>query len=1743
MNLDDFIDTLTLSNIFDVVHHASGDVTSSNMLPALLTLDAIGNPFGTNGFSVEVVHTYPVLPGDENLLDGALLDDARTAGKDNHDGINGTGLSQAFLLTFPGQIRVINPCLSVTKTCLNGVGAAGTVSFSGSISNCGNTVLTNVIVSNFVNNAFVYVLGPITLGVNGAERLVTFTGNYTPNDPCHAATDTLVAWGTDELGLTITNSASATCPIRQTLAITCPSNITVQCFANVPPPNVGLVTVISSAGAANVIVTHNSDVITTNGCGLSIARTYDAVDCWNNTASCTQTITVRDTIAPTLIGVPSNQTYPCLSQVPVAAIVTAIDNCTPNVSVTRTSTTNGFRPTLIVNCWRAVDACGNATTACQTNTVVDSGAAIGDFVWEDRDHNGRQGAGEPGIANVVVQLLDCASNLVFTTQTDPNGFYLFSGLVPGNYEVKFFPPAGYFFTTANAGSDDTVDSDADPVSGLSICVAVVCGETNRTVDAGLFRPPSIGDFVWEDRNRNGLQDAGEPGISNVLVRLMDCAGNQITVTNTDINGLYLFTGLVPGSYQVQFVMPGGFTFTLPNVGANDAIDSDVNPADGKSPCTVLSSGETNRTVDAGGFRSAVVGDFVWDDRNHNGLQDAGEPGISNVLVKLLNCTGTEVTRTNTDADGFYLFTGLVPGSYQVQFTAPAGYFFTLRDAGSDDSIDSDANSADGKSPCITLASGESNRTVDAGLFRPAAIGDFVWEDRNHNGLQDAGEPGIANVQVRLLDCSGTEITRTNTGANGLYLFSGLFPGAYMVQFIAPSNYTFTMLDAGADDTIDSDANPLDGKSLCTTLASGVTNRTVDAGLFRSTSIGDFVWEDRNHNGLQDAGEPGISNALVRLLNCGGVEIARTNTDANGLYLFSGLVPGSYVVQFVAPGGYSFTLSNVGADRAIDSDANPSDGTTACTTLASGEVNRTIDAGLFRPAAIGDFVWEDRNHNGLQEAGEPGIPNVLVRLLDCTGAEITTTTTDGNGFYLFSGLVPGGYTIQFVAPGGYSFTLANVGANDNIDSDANVSTGKSPCVTLASGETNRSIDAGLFRTAAIGDFVWNDLNTNGVQDAGEPGIPNAVVRLLDCSNALIATTNTDANGLYLFSGLAPGSYIVQFVLPVNYQFTLLHQGGDSALDSDADQVSGKSQCVTLSSGDLNLTIDAGISKPDVCIPSCAIGAWSDPAYRPSNKPPGRNQAFWARGISTNLVFYPQPANWVENNDGTAQLSGTLRSLTNLGSGFVMSMTLNGRQLTPPPGSPIEEMDPRAYVRNGGPIDSSTWYYYTNFTGTLTGFGFWEGAVIAFKRDPFGPFEIGVGANGKNTHFGATGWWSWTVVHQPASGNLGPMPLYGNINIDLVCCSPSTIGDFVWQDLNQNGLQDAGEPGIANAVVRLLDCTNKVVLTNTTTDANGLYQFGSLMPGSYIVQFVPPSGFSFTLPLQGNDIARDSDADLTSGSSQCINLSSNEINLTVDAGLISNCPPSCVIGAWSDPTYRPSDKPAGRNQAIWMRGVSTNLVFTPDPGRWVENSDGTAQMSGTVHSLTNTSSGFEVVLNLTGRRTTAPSGSPMLELDPRAYVDKGGPLDPAKWYYYTSFTGTLTGFGYWQGARLTVTPNGAAFQVGVGANGKNQDFGASAWFDWKVVQQPAHQLPSTGMGDFNVDLFCCQLPRVVALQRTSATGRKMTIQGMIGPSYTIEGSSDMITWKTITTLPNSNGILQFNDTTPGTCCFYRVKLQPY
>jgi cell division septation protein DedD len=246
------------------------------------------------------------------------------------------------------------------------------------------------------------------------------------------------------------------------------------------------------------------------------------------------------------------------------------------------------------------------------------------------------------------------------------------------------------------------------------------------------------------------------------------------------------------------------------------------------------------------------------------------------------------------------------------------------------------------------------------------------------------------------------------------------------------------------------------------------------------SIGNQVWFDLNGNGNQEIDEPYVLGVTVELLQgCASSVILGTQvTDGNGFYNFTNLAPSQYRVRFsTLPLGYQFTGKDVGLSESTDSDVNV-DGTTDCRTVAPGEENMFVDAGIVTvgaptptptntpvsvvPASIGNQVWFDLNANGTQEIDEPYVPGVTVQLLQsCVGETVLETqVSDGNGFYTFANLTPTQYRVRFSnIPAGYQFTIKDVGLADNIDSDVNPD-GTTDCLTVASGENDAFEDAGI-----------------------------------------------------------------------------------------------------------------------------------------------------------------------------------------------------------------------------------------------------------------------------------------------------------------------------------------------------------------------------------------------------------------------------------------------------------------------------------------------------------------------------------------------------------------------------------------------------------------------------------------------------------------------------------------------------------
>ena len=633
---------------------------------------------------------------------------------------------------------------------------------------------------------------------------------------------------------------------------------------------------------------------------------------------------------------------------------------------------------------------------------------IGNRVWKDLNANGIQDPGEPGIAGVTIKLMRVSDGYQWgSVVTDSDGNYRFSsniteqwqgngdaiggGLVPNE---PFFlkvdnaanftgsgPLAGLVPTTLNAlssssGLDTSIDSNATTQTSTDWRVAVSAaapGENNHTYDIGVVSVVSVGNLVFLDSNANGIQDNGETGVAGAVLSLTDMNGNPVTdatgqpvqpITTTS-TGAYLFNNLPIGQYKVNITYPDGYG---PTVGGQGTTSTDSS-TDSATSQLFTSGGQSDLTLDFGLVPAVSVGDYVWYDVNHDGLQDQTDSPLQGVTLTLTKADGTPahdtagrlVTTTTTDATGHYTFDQLPFGQYKVTVTPPAGYVATTVGSGTT-ATDSSTDSA---VSVVLNTNGQRDPTLDFGFWGEVSVGDYVWFDANNDGLQDPSDVPLAGVVLMITkedgspvrDVSGALVTTTTTDSAGRYSFDHLPFGRYKVTVTPPAGHTATRAGVGAAATDSST-----GSSVSVLLdTNGQRDPTLDFGFVRSStdptgststapqvSVGNKVWRDRNGDGLQGPADQGLRGAVLSVFNIDGSRVTDVNgrpvrpvvTDRNGNYMFRGLPPGQYVVRIKYPSGWVPTTPNR-TGRGLNSSTRSS----KSLVLAAGESDVTLDFGV------------------------------------------------------------------------------------------------------------------------------------------------------------------------------------------------------------------------------------------------------------------------------------------------------------------------------------------------------------------------------------------------------------------------------------------------------------------------------------------------------------------------------------------------------------------------------------------------------------------------------------------------------------------------------------------------------------------------------------------------------------------------------------------------------------------------------
>lgn len=752
-------------------------------------------------------------------------------------------------------------------------------------------------------------------------------------------------------------------------------------------------------------------------------------------------------------------------------------------------------------------------------------------------------------------------NVIVNTSTLPPNFTTNSveTLPTGNGAGSSGGDSRWNSFTANLNTFNPIDTSGESITVVSFGYK----DGGTTLNQG-----AVVGYVWHDGDGNGTWNTTtEQPIANVTVQLcsdVNCT-TVVQTTTTDAYGRYAFGNVAPGTYYVRVTQPNGMT---QSGDPDSTLDNKTT-----NPITVVANGVTN----AGNFGYTggyAIGDTIYVDWNGNGTQDAGEPGLNNVTVYLyrdvngngvINSSEPLIGTQVTNSSGFYQFTGL-PGNgadYIVKVntaTLPTGYVLTADPVGVMDNL----------AP-VELINASVN-TIDFG-YQPRGfgrIGDTIWSDANGNGVQDSGETGVSGVLVKLYVWSddgdnvyeigelGAFVAQTTTNSSGQYLFSNLPAGNFIVK-VDDTNFTGGQPLVGLTASGDPDAVK-DGLHAIT-LGASQSYLTADFG-FTSSSIGDFIWQDNNGDGLWQSNEPGIAGVLVELyLDANnddvpdGAAIATATTDSSGKYLFSGLNANNYIVKvadnnFVSGGPlYQYTLTGD-----PDAPAQPCNGgdcnhrywlkkivapdSTEFPGLQLGQNNMSADFGYQPPTrVIGDTLWIDTDGDHTPGATEPRLADITVKLCSdqaCTSV-LQTTTTNEEGFYTFAGLNDGTYYVRVdVADPNFPTGLTATYDLDGVGS-LNVTE------VILSGSNRFDADFGYRFEGdnTIVGTVWHDDDSGGESggigdiDGGE-GIRYAdvPVYLWRCVGAcggsddiLVGIAFTNGSGQYSFNNLADGNYRV------------------------------------------------------------------------------------------------------------------------------------------------------------------------------------------------------------------------------------------------------------------------------------------------------------------------------------------------------------------------------------------------------------------------------------------------------------------------------------------------------------------------------------------------------------------------------------------------------------------------------------------
>lgn len=1084
-------------------------------------------------------------------------------------------------------------------------------------------------------------------------------------------------------------------------------------------------------------------------------------------------------------------------------------------------------------------------------TFAEGAAQISGQVFIDKDQDGFADSPGQGLSGVDISLIkydNGSETTVATTISGDGGAFNLPGVADGTYYVKVLLTGNYIAAPMVEGGSFLLPSSGN--SGRTPLFNVVGGSSININLGATIKGGSVKVIAFGDENANGGRFSSEPFIRDALVEaIYEYGGMEYVIASTVTNkeGTATLRNLSPGLYRIAVTLPDPYIIgplgEKINTFYNCIVPSDSSR--GMSEPLYLKGGGS-LGLGAGGVLTGKANGLIWLDSNHNGIKDAGEGGMQGVKLVLSNPASGVQREIETSLEGSYLFEQLQEGHYSLNIELPQGYMFAPKGESAISSAFSTSGSLN-----FSVALGQTTNVPVVGVVPASSIGVKVFHDEMPDGFYSEGERPFSGADIRL-DCAG-ESKNIATDENGVAFFPIVPSGEATITCTLPQGQVFSVSAEGEN-----------ANFLYSDVASSKLSRVIkiepetDSSFFVAvtlpSSISGTVFDDANISGIYDEGEGFIEGVEIHAVNSAGNIVSSATSDENGNYTLSNLLPSEYKVRFVIKSPYIFSdTSNTGA--AMENKVvlqTPEYGETNAIMLSPAENYLNVDAAVFKSALVNGsvlFGYPDEGFSG----NLGGVEGVSVSLLNedlMPVSEYTIASTDSSGNFSLKGALPGKYYLGYKLPEGMVFSDPMLDSREMVTDS----------FTLQSSDVRQENTVYAVKTSNITGKVFVDNDVDGKFSEGDTPLFGDLISLT-YGNELIYVATMVEDGNYTIPALRPGKYSIKLTLPEGYLVALCN--GSPFVPAVSNSTVSE---ITVNMGE-NITIDAAAS------PSASLSISS----------------FYDNNLSAAVdeldVPYQMANIVIANNNFEAEYTVTtdekgFATIPALHIGdYTFSITLpNDHAVFSPKATPnkgawegtfsvndINSILNIATVQFGG-LSGAVWnigggnesianvtieLYYANGTlaaKALTGAEGNYSFTNMYPGEYYIKSQIHAGYRYARAVDAATRTsiiLSEGVNTKAESGQSDIIPLnMGEFktNQDIGMGAMGQLGDFAWLDLDGDGMQDEGEPGIPDLTIRMYQYGE--LAAETKTDAYGRYMFDSLYPGEYTLVAIAPAELAST-----------------------------------------------------------------------------------------------------------------------------------------------------------------------------------------------------------------------------------------------------------------------------------------------------------